>query len=117
MAEESSEIRSNQETVQAHEANDEEINRSVSNVGDISIKMEGTRETCRPHSKLETKATKGEVWVWYVYELCSYFVHTVLIPIVFSLIIGQIVDSPTEPLRGWNKSAKGLACKIDEMKL
>ncbi|KAG8486517.1 hypothetical protein CXB51_020008 [Gossypium anomalum] len=117
MAEESSEIQRTQEIVQAHEPNNEEINRSVSNVGDSSMKMEGTRETCRPYSRLEPQPTKGEVWVWYVYELCSYFVHTVLIPIVFSLIVGQMVDSPTEPLRGWNKSAKGLACKIDEMEL
>ncbi|KAE8677527.1 putative Extensin-3 precursor [Hibiscus syriacus] len=117
MAEESSEVQSNQEIFHAHEPNDEEINRPTSNAGDVSMKMESTRETSRPYSTLEHKPSRGEIWVWYVYELCSYFVHIALIPIVFSLIIGKIVDLPSEPPRGWNTNAKGLTCRIHEMQL
>ncbi|XP_022733981.1 uncharacterized protein LOC111287596 [Durio zibethinus] len=117
MAEESSEIQSNQELVQATESNEQEMNRSTSDVRDISMKMERARETYRTYSRLERKPTRQELWAWYAYEMCSYFVHTVLIPIVFSLVISQIVKLPSEPLRGWSKSAKGLTCKINEMQL
>ena len=33
---------------------------------------------------------KLEVFGWCFYGLCSYFIHTVLIPVVFPLIISQI---------------------------
>ncbi|XVE99933.1 hypothetical protein REPUB_Repub03eG0242900 [Reevesia pubescens] len=119
MAEESAEIQSNdQEVVQAPESHDQEISRSKSSDGrDISMKTESVREVYDTYSRLEHKPTRPELYAWYVYELCSYFVHTALIPIVFSLIIGQIIDLPTEPLRGWNKSAKGLTCKVNQMRL
>ncbi|GMI95603.1 hypothetical protein HRI_003229600 [Hibiscus trionum] len=117
MAEESSEIQCNQEIIHAHEPNDEEINWPASNVADIPMKMESAGETSRQYSKPEHKPTTGEIWVWYVYELCSYFVHTALIPIVFSLIIGKIVNLPSEQPRGWNSSAKRLTCRIYENEL
>ncbi|KAK8516447.1 hypothetical protein V6N13_097734 [Hibiscus sabdariffa] len=108
MAEESFEIQSNQETVHAHEPNDEETSGPASNVGDIPMKMESSTETSRPCP------TTGEIWGWYVYELCSYFVHTALVPMVFSLIIGKIVNLPSEPPRGWNTSGKISTCRIYE---
>lgn len=38
----------------------------------------------------EIKPTKSEVFGWYLYGImCSYFIHTVLIPIVFPLIVSQ----------------------------
>ncbi|XP_039052019.1 uncharacterized protein LOC120193652 [Hibiscus syriacus] len=77
------------------------------------MKMEMAKEAFRAYSGLEHKPPRHEIWVWYAYELCSYFVHTVLIPIVFSLIISQVVDEPTEPRR----SPKGLTCMAGEMKL
>ncbi|XWS49333.1 hypothetical protein CRYUN_Cryun13aG0154700 [Craigia yunnanensis] len=117
MAEESPEIQSKQELVQEPGSNDQEINRSTSDVHDISMKMERAKETYRTYSRLEHKPTRQELWAWYAYELCSYFVHTVLIPIVFSLIISQMDKSPSEPLRGESKSARGLTCKISEMEL
>ncbi|KAK6137233.1 hypothetical protein DH2020_029022 [Rehmannia glutinosa] len=55
--------------------------------------------------------------VWYLYGLCSYFVHTVLIPIVFPLIISQTVPYPPEPHQGWLRSHKDLKCKQNEMQL
>ncbi|KAL3635786.1 hypothetical protein CASFOL_020333 [Castilleja foliolosa] len=65
----------------------------------------------------EEKPTKCEILVWYLYELCSYFVHTVLIPIVFPLIISQTVPNLLGPGQGWSKSYKGLKCKQSEMQL
>ncbi|XP_021287618.1 uncharacterized protein LOC110419063 [Herrania umbratica] len=114
---ESSEVQSNQELQGPTTSNDQEINRLTSDEHDISLKMERAREANRTYSRLEPKPERQEIWAWYAYELCSYFVHTALIPIVFSLIIGQIVDLPSEPPRGWSKSNKGLTCKISEMQL
>ncbi|MBA0656914.1 hypothetical protein Goklo_009237 [Gossypium klotzschianum] len=119
MAEESSEFQNTQGLVHAPESNEREIiDRSIFDVGDTSMKPErANKEAYSTYSRVEHKPTRKEIWAWYAYELCSYFVHTVLIPVVFSLIIGQIVEEPTEPLLGWSESAKGLACKINEMKL
>ncbi|KAB2053840.1 hypothetical protein ES319_A12G214100v1 [Gossypium barbadense] len=119
MAEESSEFQNTQGLVHAPESNEREIIvRSIFDVGGTSMKLErANKEAYSTYSRVEHKPTRQEIWAWYAYELCSYFVHTVLIPVVFSLIIGQIVEEPTEPLRGWSESAKGLACKINEMKL
>lgn len=63
------------------------------------------------------KPTSGEVWIWYLYELCSYFIHNTLIPVLFPLIISQILDLPSEPDRGWGWSLKGLSCNPKETKL
>ncbi|MBA0563696.1 hypothetical protein Golob_008665 [Gossypium lobatum] len=119
MAEESSEFQNTQGLAHAPESNEREIiDRSIFDVGDTSMKPErANKEAYSTYSRVEHKPTRREIWAWYAYELCSYFIHTVLIPVVFSLIIGQIVEEPTEPLRGWSESAKGLACKINEMKL
>lgn len=114
---ESSEVQSNQELQGPATSNGQEINRSTSDDHDISLTMERAREAYRTYSRLEPKPERREIWAWYAYELCSYFVHTALIPIVFSLIIGQIVDLPSEPPQGWSKSDKGLTCKISEMQL
>lgn len=60
---------------------------------------------------------KGEVWLWYLYEVCSYFIDTVLIPVLFPLILSQIIDTPPEPARGWSTSPKGLLCRPKQMHL
>lgn len=45
------------------------------------------REDNRTYLKVEQKKpTTAGIWFWYLYELCSYFVHTFLVPIVFSLL-------------------------------
>ncbi|XVE65376.1 hypothetical protein DITRI_Ditri07aG0175800 [Diplodiscus trichospermus] len=119
MAEESSEIQSNQELVQGPESKDEEIiNRSTSDVHDISInKLERAKEDYSMYSRIEHKPERLELWGWYAYELCSYFVHSALIPIVFSLILAQIVKGHNEPFQGSTKSPKGLTCMMTEMQL
>ncbi|XVF52092.1 hypothetical protein PTKIN_Ptkin04bG0237200 [Pterospermum kingtungense] len=119
MAEESSEIQNKQEPVQEPEPNhdQEEIDRSTSDMRDVSMKMERARETHRTYSRLEHKPTRQEIWAWYAYELCSYFVHTALIPMIFSLIISHMHNSPPETLLGVTKNSRGLTCKKSEMQL
>ncbi|OMO93454.1 hypothetical protein COLO4_16886 [Corchorus olitorius] len=116
---ESSEIHSNHEfQPPVIISNDHDINRSPSDVHDISMKMERTtKEDYTTYARLEPKPSRAEIWAWYAYELCSYFVHTALIPMVFSLIIGKIVDLPSMPPQGWTTSSKGLTCKINQMQL
>lgn len=83
----------------------------------VAMKIKRAREVYRAYGGIEDKPTKGEVLVWYLYGMCSYFVHTVLIPIVFPLIISQTVPFPPEPAQGWLKSYKGIKCKQNEMQL
>ncbi|XP_052210377.1 uncharacterized protein LOC127813457 [Diospyros lotus] len=66
---------------------------------------------------LQEKPSKGEVLLWFLYELCSYLVHTVLIPILFPLLISQIFSPPPVPPQGWEKTSKGVACTQMQMQL
>ena len=66
---------------------------------------------------LEDKPSKPELLGWYMYGLCSYFLHTVLIPIVFPLIISQTVSDPPAPPQGWERSYQNVTCKHSEMLL
>uniref|UniRef100_A0A3Q7IMG8 Major facilitator superfamily (MFS) profile domain-containing protein n=1 Tax=Solanum lycopersicum TaxID=4081 RepID=A0A3Q7IMG8_SOLLC len=65
----------------------------------------------------EMKPTKIEVFGWHLYGMCSYFIHTVLIPIVFPLIISQTLYWPQKPQLGLVKNAKGLECRQRELEL
>ncbi|CAN0910182.1 hypothetical protein LINGRAHAP2_LOCUS26150 [Linum grandiflorum] len=63
------------------------------------------------------KPSSVEVWIWYLYELCSYFLHSALLPIVFPLMISQIHGPPAEPDGGWTVSRRNVTCRSDEIKL
>ncbi|XP_060178481.1 uncharacterized protein LOC132608735 [Lycium barbarum] len=65
----------------------------------------------------EEKPTKTEVLGWYLYGMCSYFIHTVLIPIVFPLILSQTVSWPSQPQQSLVKNARGLECRPRELQL
>ncbi|XP_057748776.1 uncharacterized protein LOC130967758 [Arachis stenosperma] len=59
------------------------------------------------------KPSRLEVWGWYVYELCSYMVQSVVIPVVFPLIISQLQQLSTddETLRyQWINNHHGMPC-------
>nr|POE64719.1 hypothetical protein CFP56_06332 [Quercus suber] len=65
----------------------------------------------------EEKPGSVEVVGWYMYGFCTYFIHSVLIPIVFPLIIAQTVSLPPQPVQGWGMSPRGLVCREKESKL
>ncbi|KAK6158462.1 hypothetical protein DH2020_005776 [Rehmannia glutinosa] len=95
-----------------------EVNMATTpDVHSVGMKIQRAREVYKAYGGIEDKPTKGEIMVWYLYGLCSYFVHTVLIPIVFPLIISQTVPYPPEPHQGWLRSHKDLKCKQNEMQL
>ncbi|CAA2976296.1 major facilitator superfamily domain-containing [Olea europaea subsp. europaea] len=84
----------------------------------VAMEIKRAEENYQKYAaNLEEKPSKGEVLCWYLYGLCSYFVHTVLIPIVFPLIISQTVSTPHEPQQGWLKSYRDLNCRKNEMQL
>ena len=63
------------------------------------------------------EASRFEVWGWYLYEFCSYFVQTVLIPVVFPLIISQLQHLPMDPVQEWFKNHQGVVCAEKEINL
>lgn len=72
--------------------------------------------TSPPHS-LEEKPSRVEVWGWNLYGWCTYLVEMTLLPVVFPLIISQVVDQPPEPPQGWGKSTRGFSCRTNEMRV
>lgn len=69
----------------------------------------------------QQKPSRAEELGWYLYGLCSYFIQTTLVPIIFPLIVAQIATKNVdkfEPVQGWDRSFKGLSCFGEkEMKL
>ncbi|CAI9772072.1 unnamed protein product [Fraxinus pennsylvanica] len=94
-----------------------EENMGTPDVHSVGVKIERAREIYKAYAGVEEKPAKSEVLGWYFYGLCSYFVHTVLIPIVFPLIISQTVSDPPEPPQGWSKNYMGLKCKQNQTRL
>ena len=68
------------------------------------------------HAKLQNPPRELGLVGWFVYGLCSYFVHTVLIPILFPLLIIQRV-APTCDLQPPAYTSRGVGCSPGEMTL
>ncbi|CAN1174921.1 hypothetical protein LINPERPRIM_LOCUS10215 [Linum perenne] len=86
-------------------------------VHDTALKLQRAREAYAGYSDVMEKPSTVEVWIWYLYELCSYFIHSSLLPIVFPLMISQINGLPAEPDGGWITSRRNVTCRPDEIKL
>lgn len=99
------------------EDEEEMTTQHTPDVNGTAMKLERANQAYKAYAGLQDKPTKGEVLAWYFYELCSYFIHTVLIPIVFPLIISQVVSSPLQSVDEWIKNDKGLLCKQKEVQL
>ena len=89
----------------------------------MEMMKQQSKEAYKDHENLrddddeEEKPGRVEVVGWYMYGFCTYFIHSVLIPIVFPLIIAQTVSSPPQPVQGWDMSPRGLVCREKESKL
>ncbi|XP_031120531.1 uncharacterized protein LOC116023669 [Ipomoea triloba] len=62
----------------------------------------------------EEKPSKGEIFSWYFYGLCSYFIHTLLIPIVFPLIVSHTVPPPQQL---WSPIHRDGGCSVKELQI
>ncbi|KAG9454402.1 hypothetical protein H6P81_007306 [Aristolochia fimbriata] len=86
-------------------------------VHNTAQQLERANRVYKEIARVEDPPTTWEMFVWYFYGLCSQFVYTVLLPIVFPLILSQMVRDAPEPEQGWGKSFMGLPCRKDEMQL
>ncbi|KAK9142865.1 hypothetical protein Syun_012265 [Stephania yunnanensis] len=85
---------------------------------DVSMKMERARESYGEFEGGEDQQpSNGEIFLWYLYGLCSYSIQTVLVPIVFSLIISQVQSPLPKNLSGRGLTSKGLSCTMKQLKL
>lgn len=82
-----------------------------------AAKLERAKEVYKAYEGHGERPTIVEIVGWCFYELCSFFVLTLLIPVVFPLIISQISGTPTAPPQGWFKSFMGFDCPLREMQL
>ncbi|KAM6587631.1 hypothetical protein CsatA_010236 [Cannabis sativa] len=90
-------------------------------VHDAGMKMERARSAYEAYAGHEEKPGKLEVFGWCFYGLCSYFIHTVLIPIVFPLIISGIASPMPQNINDKANlqvlNDKGSICTYKEMLL
>ena len=86
-------------------------------VHDAAVKITRAKEAYKAYARLEEEPTKGEVLGWCLYGLCSYFIQTVLIPIVFPLLISQIKVPEEVNSQKWETNTRGFNCLVKEMNL
>ncbi|KAJ8774091.1 hypothetical protein K2173_009522 [Erythroxylum novogranatense] len=80
---------------------------------DTAMKIERASEAYKGCTEVVDSPSKPEIWIWYFYEFCSYFIHTVLLPVLFPLHISPIKKLPERPAR----NGRGLLCTNNEMHL
>ncbi|XP_054775980.1 uncharacterized protein LOC129284501 [Prosopis cineraria] len=93
---------------------------AYSSAGSRGVVRRGGGDDCGgSYQVMEDKPSKFEVMGWYLYELCSYFIQTVLIPLVFPLIISQLQHLPSnpDPVQDWHFHHPGLTCPDKEIHL
>ncbi|PIA50403.1 hypothetical protein AQUCO_01300856v1 [Aquilegia coerulea] len=64
-------------------------------IHNVSVKIKRANDFYNDFAGIEEQPSNGEIILWHIYSLCSYFVHTVLVPIIFPLIVSQIVTDIT----------------------
>ncbi|ERN15579.1 hypothetical protein AMTR_s00048p00148250 [Amborella trichopoda] len=79
---------------------------------DLAENMERANRSYREYAGVEEKASKREMVTWYAYNLFSHFIPAVLIPIVFSLMVGQMLPKPSV-----DGDLQSLHCSVKETEL
>lgn len=83
---------------------------------DTATKIERATAVYKAYGRFEEAPAKMEVFTWYLYAMCSYFIQAVLIPIVFPLFISEIRSHGNIPKESF-KNSRGLTCYLGEMDL
>ncbi|KAK6947339.1 hypothetical protein RJ641_000812 [Dillenia turbinata] len=81
-----------------------------------AMKIQRAKDVYDAYLGFEEEPKKAEVLSWYLYELSSYFIHTVFLPILFPLMISQIKWHEPEMGRSYNNRS-GLLCRAREVQL
>lgn len=101
--------------VEGSNVGEEEV-ENTSELQNVTMKLERANKVYSEYGGIQDKPNKGEVMLWCFYGLSSYFIHTVVIPILFPLIISQI-SNPPEPKQGWDKSFMNITCTQNQMQV
>ncbi|KAF9617410.1 hypothetical protein IFM89_036331 [Coptis chinensis] len=100
-----------------HKTMEPEKDLAIPDIHNIPVKIKRANDFYMEYAGLEERPSNVEIILWYIYELCSYFVHTVLVPIVFPLIISQIGSKADDSLPAVDQKFTGSPCSPKEMKL
>ncbi|KAI7993796.1 hypothetical protein LOK49_LG11G01974 [Camellia lanceoleosa] len=117
MADISPEVQDVPRPEQMPRSKDEEESMATMDVHGAAVKIQRANEAYQGYAGFYDKPPKAEVLAWFFNELCSYFIHTVLIPVVFPLLISQIVWPIKYPLPEWGKNSKGFNCLEKDLQL
>ncbi|KAK6934905.1 hypothetical protein RJ641_035060, partial [Dillenia turbinata] len=80
------------------------------------MKIQRAKDVYDAYLGFEEEPKKAEILSWYLYELSSYFIHAVFLPILFPLMISQIKWHEPEEGRSYNHQS-GLLCRAREVQL
>ncbi|OVA12069.1 hypothetical protein BVC80_1485g43 [Macleaya cordata] len=110
-----------------HDHHEEDLAGALTETPDIHnvpIKIQRAKDVYDEFARTtEKQPTNGEIYSWYLYGLCSYFITTVLVPILFPLLISQVVSrSPSSVPAVQGRSLQSLAdlmncTRLNEMQL
>lgn len=79
--------------------------------------LEKVRDAYKEHAKVEDPPTMAELIGWYLYGLSTYFIQTVLVPVLFPLIVAQVA-SPTDGIPpSLTHTSRHIQCAKQEMLL
>lgn len=108
-------------TIEAGNGGTAEHGRLVGSTGGSGGSGGGrSREEYGAYQVVQDKPARLEVIGSYLYEFCSYFIQTLLIPVVFPLIISQLqhLSSDTAPaFASWRSNHPQLTCSDKEIGL
>ncbi|KAJ8754357.1 hypothetical protein K2173_002808 [Erythroxylum novogranatense] len=115
MAEPPSEVESHDQEVSFSRTNEDEDEKDMPtpDFHDVALKIERASEVYRGYSEVVDNPSRPEIWIWFFYEFCSYFIHTVLLPVLFPLHISPIKRLAKQTAR----YGRGLMCTTSEIQL
>lgn len=86
-----------------------------------AMQIERGREVYSGYGYVQDKPSKFEIWGWYLYGWSSYFVLTLVLPVLFPLIISEVSNWPDDGRKhvlfvnlGYNSS---VACNSRQLHL
>ncbi|KAK1262472.1 hypothetical protein QJS04_geneDACA008897 [Acorus gramineus] len=85
--------------------------------GGVPQMIERANSACKEHERVVDPPNKWEVGAWYVYSLCSYFVHAFLVPVIFPLMISMVAPQPVVTEQDRLRTRSGSQCNAKEIKL
>ncbi|KAJ0968020.1 hypothetical protein J5N97_024937 [Dioscorea zingiberensis] len=83
----------------------------------VPEQLERARKAYKDHAMMEDPPTNAELIGWYLYGLCTYFIQTVLVPVLFPLIITQVASPTAGVSPSLTQTSRNIQCAKQEMLL